>query len=136
MQNVACPTTIVVNDSVVDVKLKNEFSAMPVMIPGSASGSTSRNDTASRPKKRKRCTANAAEVPSSSAIASASSPARTDSHSAWRASALCQVVENHLVDSPLSGQLCTFDGLNAYTMMIAIGTNRNSIISTVHTANA
>src|SRR5438132_14113379 len=101
MQNVACPTTIVVNDSVVDVKLKNELSAIPVMIPGSASGSTSRNDTASRPKKRKRCTANAAVEPSSSAIPSASSPARTESHSAWRISALCHVDANHFVESPL-----------------------------------
>ena len=37
------------------LKVKNEFSAIPVMIPGSAIGSTSRNETASRPKKRKRC---------------------------------------------------------------------------------
>ena len=42
---------------------------MPVMIPGSAIGRTSRNETASRPKKRKRATANAATEPSTSAIA-------------------------------------------------------------------
>src|SRR5438105_32400 len=105
MQKVACPTTIVVSDSVTDAKLKNELSAIPVMIPGSASGSTSRNETASRPKKRKRCTANAAADPSRIAIESESSPARTDSHSAWRISALCHVDANHFVDSPESGQL-------------------------------
>ena len=54
-------------------KVKNELSAMPVMIPGSASGSSSRNETDSRPKKRKRWIANAAAVPSTSAIAVASS---------------------------------------------------------------
>ena len=32
--------------------MKNEFRAMPVMIPGSAIGSTNRNETALRPKKR------------------------------------------------------------------------------------
>ena len=42
------------------------------MIPGSASGRTSRNDTASRPKNRKRATAAAAIVPSTSAIPSRS----------------------------------------------------------------
>ena len=32
------------------VNEKNEFSAIPVMMPGSARGSTSRNEMASRPK--------------------------------------------------------------------------------------
>ena len=53
---------------------------MPVMIPGSAIGSTSRNETASRPKKRKRCTPNDAAVPSTSATAVASAAAFSDSH--------------------------------------------------------
>ena len=42
---------------------------MPVMIPGSAIGRISRNDTDSRPKKRKRAIANAAAEPSRIAIA-------------------------------------------------------------------
>src|SRR3954452_13794061 len=112
MQKVAWPMTIVVREKLTLPNAKNEFSAIPVMIPGSASGRTSRNDTASRPKKRKRCTANAAIVPSASAIAVAISPARTDSHSASRISEFENVDENHFVDSPSSGQLCTFDGLN------------------------
>src|SRR5258708_37178387 len=113
MQKVACPTMIVVSEKLMPLKEMNEFRAMPVMIPGSAIGSTSRNEIASRPKKRKRCTAKAAIEPSSTAIAVENSPARTDSHSACRISALCQVDENHRVESPCSGQLCTLEGLNA-----------------------
>src|SRR5207248_10661139 len=113
MQNVACPMMIVNRPKLSPLKLMKEFSAMPVMIPGSAIGSTSSSEIASRPKKRKRCTAKAAIDPSTTAIPVDSRPARTDSHSAWRISALCQVEENHLVDSPDSGQLWTFDGLNA-----------------------
>src|SRR5579884_317208 len=113
MQNVACPATIVASDSDTPPNAKNEFSAIPVMIPGSASGRTSANDTASRPKNRNRCTANAAIVPSAIAIAVEISPALTDSQSAWRMSALEKVDENHFVDSPAGGQLWMFDELNA-----------------------
>ena len=74
--------TIVVSEKFSAANVKKERSAMPVMMPGSASGRINRNDTASRPKKRKRWTANAAIDASSSAIAVAISPARTDSHSA------------------------------------------------------
>ena len=73
-------------------KRKNEFSAMPVMIPGSAIGRTSRNDTDSRPKKRKRAIANAAIDPSTSAIDVASSAAQTDSQTALRMSGEFQAI--------------------------------------------
>ena len=91
----------------------NELSAIPVMMPGSASGSTNMNEIASRPKKRKRSTANAPIDPSRMAVAVANRPARIDSHSAWRISALCHVEENHFVEKPGIGQLWTFDELNA-----------------------
>jgi hypothetical protein len=52
MQNVACPMMIVTSDSPIPAKLNAELSAIPVMIPGSASGRTSSSDTASRPKNR------------------------------------------------------------------------------------
>jgi hypothetical protein len=53
MQNVAWPTTIVSSPSdTPSTCVKVEFSAMPVTMPGSAIGRTTRNDTASRPKKR------------------------------------------------------------------------------------
>src|SRR3954451_3847370 len=113
MQNVAWPMTIVASENVTLPNAKNEFNAIPVMIPGSASGRISISEIVSRPKKRKRCTANAANEPSANAMAVASRPALTDSHSASRISELCQVEENHLVDSPCSGQLWMLDGLNA-----------------------
>src|SRR3954453_14442468 len=113
MQKVAWPMTIVVTEKSTPPTAKNEFSAIPEMIPGSASGRTSRNETVSSTKKRKRCTANAAIDHSASAIAVDSSPALTDSHSASRISWLWNVEENHFVDSPSSGQPCTLDGLNA-----------------------
>src|SRR5919197_5178158 len=100
MQNVACPTTIVHSDRFAAQKVKNEFSAIPVMIPGSAIGSTSTNETASRPKKRNRWTANAAAVPSPTAIAVATSAALTERTNASRASWLFQADENHRVEKP------------------------------------
>src|SRR6059058_2267938 len=112
MQNVAWPMMIVVSEKLTLPNAKNEFSAIPVMIPGSASGRTKTNEIASRPKKRKRCTANAASEPSASARKVAISAALTDSHSASRMSWLENVDENHFVDSPSSGQPCTLDGLN------------------------
>ncbi len=95
---------------------------MPVMIPGSAIGSTSRNDTDSRPKKRNRCTPNDAIEPSTSAIAVARAPAFNDSQRACRSSGLWIAGENQRVVRPAIGQLCTFDLLNAYRQMTAIGT--------------
>src|SRR3977135_7066 len=113
MQKVACPMMIVVSEKLTPLKLMNELSAMPVMIPGSAIGSTSSSEIASRPKKRKRATANAAIDPSTTAMPAEIAPAGGDSHSAWRSSALCHVEENHLVERPDSGQLCTLEGLKA-----------------------
>src|SRR4051794_27036200 len=113
MQKVAWPMMIVSTEKLIPRFEKNEFSAMPVMIPGRAIGSTKMNDTASRPKKRKRCTANAAIEPSSSEMAVEISAARTESQRASRISWLWNVEENHFVDSPPIGQLCTFEGLNA-----------------------
>src|SRR5260370_39655344 len=106
MQKVAWPMTIVSSENVSALKLMNEFNAIPVMIPGSAIGSTSRSETVSRPKKRKRSTANAAIVPISIATPVARSPARNESDSAWRTSVLFQGEENQRVERPESGQLC------------------------------
>src|SRR5438067_2754247 len=105
---------------------KNEFSAIPVMIPGRASGRTSTKDTASRPKNRKRCTANAAAEPRRSAIALASNPAFTDSSNADRTCGSCHVDENHRVVHPGIGQLWMLDVLNADTRINRIGTKRNA----------
>ncbi len=101
--------------------MKYEFSAMPVMIPGSAIGSTSRNEIDSRPKKRKRCTPNDAIDPRMSATTVASTPALSESQSAVCMSALWIAGENHFVVRPGIGQLWTFDSLKAYRQMSPIG---------------
>src|SRR6267154_4540323 len=101
--------------------VKYELSAMPVMIPGSAIGSTSRNEIDSRPKKRKRCTPNDAADPSTRAIVVASSAAFSESNSACCMSPLWIAGPNHLDVRPAIGQLCTFEALNAYRQMTAIG---------------
>src|SRR5919201_4233277 len=113
MQKVAWPTTIVQSEKFTPRTVKNEFSAIPVMIPGSAIGSTRTNDTASRPKKRKRWTAKAAALPRTTAIDVAATAALSESSKAPRASSLCHAVENHLVENPEIGQLWMFEGLNA-----------------------
>src|ERR1019366_1173314 len=97
MQKVAWPITIVSSEKLTPLKAMNEFSAIPVMIPGRAIGSTKTNEMVSRPKNLKRWTAKAAIDPSVRAIAVASMPARTDNHRALRISWLCQVMENQSV---------------------------------------
>ena len=114
MQNVAWPITIVHSEKSMSLKVKNEFSAMPVMIPGSAIGSTSRNEIASRPKKRKRCDRERGHrAEHERDRRSRAAPARTDSQSASRTSGVCQATRNQCVVKPGIGQLCTFDWLNA-----------------------
>src|SRR3954464_8530314 len=116
MQNVEWPITIVHSDGVrwwTGLLPKNELSAIPVTTPGNAIGRTSRNVIASRPKKRKRLTAAAAAVPSTSATSVASPAALSESTSASRASWSCHAVLNHFVLNPAIGQLWMFDELNA-----------------------
>ena len=109
---------------------------MPVMIPGSASGSTKRNEMASFPKKRRRLSASPAVSPSTSAIAVAASAASSDSFRAACMSGSWIAGENHLVESPAIGQLCTFELLNAYRQMITIGIQRNARTSAVKAPSA
>src|SRR5262245_37499144 len=97
---------------------KNEFSAIPVMIPGSAIGSRSRNETDSRPKNEKRWMANAAIDPSTSAIAVAERPIFTESQSEERTASSCHATLNQCVDHSSIGQLWICDALNAYSPMI------------------
>src|ERR1700686_3162579 len=113
MQNVAWPTMIVQMESVTPPKLNNAFSAMPVMIPGSDSGSTKRRLTVSRPKNVDRLIAKAAQDPRTSAMAVAARPAWTESSKAVRTFGSFQVETNHFVVSPGMGQLSMFDVLNA-----------------------
>src|SRR5262245_10691128 len=96
-----------------DQKPKNEFKAIPVMIPGRASGRTNTNETASCPKNLWRESANAASEPRTSAIAVAVRPALTDSQSASRTSSSRQASPNHFVVKPGMGQLWMFEELKA-----------------------
>ena len=99
MQNVAWPTITVNSPSPmpngVSTSRNVAFSAMPVTMPGSAIGSTTRNEIVSRPKKRWRATANAASVPSSSAISVAPVAAFIDVSSASRTPGLWNALSNH-----------------------------------------
>src|SRR5436305_11658143 len=116
MQNVVWPITIVQRDGWMwwsGLFEKNELSAIPVTTPGSAIGRTSRKLTASRPKKRKRLTAAAAAVPSTSATSVASPAAFIDRTSASRASWFSQAARNHFVEKPAIGQLWMFEELKA-----------------------
>ena len=62
-----------------------EANAIPVTMPGRVSGSTTRKLIVDLPKNENRCTANAAIVPSISAISIAQSPANTEVATASRA---------------------------------------------------
>src|SRR6516162_6792078 len=126
MQNVVCPMTIVSVPSWMPVKEKNEFSAIPVMIPGSAIGSMSRNEMVSRPKKRNLYRAKATAEPSSIARTVATSPTRTESQNAPRTCGSCHATLNQCSVKPVMGQVWMLDGLNAYSTMSTIGTNRNA----------
>ena len=99
---------------------------MPVTMPGSASGSTSRNDTVSRPKNRNRWTASAASEPSSRARAVAASATSTDSSRASRIASLLKASPNQCVVQLVIGQVCARSALNAYRKMITIGTYRKT----------
>ena len=109
----AWPITIVHSEKLTPQMTKNEFSASPVMIPGSAIGSTKMNETASRPKKRVRARPNAASEPRTRARTVARSPARNESQSASRTSSSCHASENHFVVKPGIGQLWMFEELKA-----------------------
>src|SRR5579871_6803965 len=113
MQKVACPITIVRSDRLTPTYWNAELSAIPVMMPGSASGSTSTSDTASRPKKRKRWTPKAAAEPSVSATAVANAPAFSESQSAERTWGSFHATVSHFVDRPLIGHVWMFELLNA-----------------------
>ena len=79
-----------------------ERKAIPVTMPGRASGSTTRNETASRPKKRLLATARAAMVPSTSANTVA--PMATCSDSVRAANRSPRVVANANQRSGQAGQ--------------------------------
>ena len=93
MQNVACPTITVASPSVMpSAEVNVAFRAMPVTMPGNVIGSTTRKLTVLRPKNSYRWTANAAIVPSTSAIAVAPTPTSAEFASDFHIPALCRGV--------------------------------------------
>jgi hypothetical protein len=96
---------MVQNEKGISSRPSAERSAMPVTMPGSAMGSTSRNDTASRPKKRLRDTAAAASVPSTSATAVAILATRSERNSACQKSLRPAATANHRSVSAGGGKL-------------------------------
>ena len=117
MQNVAWPTMIVQmlkeTPKSCPPMLIVVLRAIPVTMPGSASGSTRRKDTVSRPKNRKRWTANAARLPSTKARVVAPAAALRELASASRTSGFRQATANHFIETPWIGQACEFTGLKA-----------------------
>src|SRR6266566_6710770 len=104
MQNVAWPMMIVQRPKLSFQKLKKELSAIPVMIPGRASGRMKRNEIASRPKKRNRWTAKAAAEPRRIAAIVAPAAAFSDKSRACCISASWIVGLNHFVVQYVIGQ--------------------------------
>ena len=82
-----------------------ERRAIPVTMPGSAIGSSRSSETTSRPKKRLRCTAAAASVPSTSAMVVATVATRTDSHSAAQKSVRVSAFPHHWSVKPGRGNV-------------------------------
>ena len=72
-------------------------------IPGRAIGRITRKEIVSRPKKRWRATASAARVPSTSAIAAATTPALIEVTKASRAASSLNACENQWVVKPGGG---------------------------------
>ena len=103
MQKVACPVTIVQKPGWMPPSLNADSRAMPVMIPGSAIGSTNSSVTASRPRNRLRASAKAASVPSTSAMAVATVATASESLSAAQMSSRAKATANQCSVSPGGG---------------------------------
>src|SRR6516165_5361430 len=106
------------------------------MMPGRASGSTSRNEMASRPKNLNLYNAYATAEPSSSASTVANSPTLTDRRNALRTWGSWNATEYQCNEKPAMGQLSMFDRLNEYSTMSTIGVNKNASTSTTQTRSA
>src|ERR1700694_5841246 len=113
MQKVVWPTMIVNVDSVMLPKLKAVFRAMPVTIPGSASGRTNIRLTTSLPDHVLRWVDDGAHEASTRASAVAPSATCRDRPSERRMSGSFQVGANHLSVRPGIGQLSMLDVLKA-----------------------
>src|SRR5258707_1361613 len=127
MQNVAWPITMVQMLNGMSIRPREERSAMPVTMRGRAGGSTTRNDTASRPKKRLLATASAAMVPNTRASTVAPTATCSESDSAFHRSARVVASANQRAVSPGSGKLNVCSSVvKAYIKITTNGRFRNS----------
>ncbi len=101
---------------------KAESKAMPVTMPGRASGRTISSEMDSRPKNRNRPTAKDTIVPSTSAMAVAPSAAFTEVHRAFRAPWFSHARAHHSVVQLDGGQANVRSALNELISTIANGT--------------
>src|SRR6185503_2798820 len=101
MQNVAWPSTMVQIEKSIPMMSKAERSEMPVMMPGSAIGSTNSSEIVSRPKNLARDRAAAASVPKMRARTVAMAATLSESQSGGQMSGRSNhATANHLVVSP------------------------------------
>ncbi len=98
------------------------LSAMPVTMPGRAIGRTSANDSVSRPKKWKRCTASAASVPRISARTVAPNPTWIDRIRALCSSGFWNAAEYQEVVQLVMGHDCARSALKEYRTTMNSGT--------------
>src|SRR5262245_32249503 len=102
-QNVACPTTIVNSPKSTPSVTNDVRSAMPDTTPGSAIGSTRRNEIVWRPKNEYRCTARAASVPKINASTVAADPASNEFTTARETAAFAAASSNQRSVNPTGG---------------------------------
>ena len=104
-------------------------------MPGRAIGSTNMSETASRPKNRNRWIPKATRVPSTSAIAVATTPALIESQKALRTAGSFHATENHDVVQCWIGNVWTLDLSKAKTVITTSGTIKKPMTSTTKMPN-
>ncbi len=105
--------------------------AMPVTTPGSAIGRTRTKLIESRPKNAKRCTAMAASVPSTRAMATAPSAASNEFMNASGMAELARASPNQRRVNPVGGQAMKELSLKAWMPTMTSGRYRKARISHV-----
>jgi hypothetical protein len=96
---------MVQNENGTSAMLMADRMAMPVMIPGSARGSTRKTEMLSLPKKRNRPTAAAAIDPKTIAASEATSATTIDRRIASQSSGVSNACPNHFVVRPGGGKV-------------------------------
>src|SRR5215207_7966057 len=123
MQNVAWAiTTVQIESGTPMIVRKKLFSAIPVMMPGSAIGRMMSRLIASRPKNENRCSAIEMRVPSTSEMIVAMIAICTLVSTASRAPALWKARPHHSRVKPGGGQVSDLEVENEFTSTTNNGT--------------